>query len=323
MAALGHDCLTRSDKKINDGPVGFFGMAFGAGMDSKCDSTVKAILARQATVVNLAGHSRGGVLCYMIANGLAAKKFPGQVNIVVLDPVNMSSHTQKATELRQGITLGLHVAIVMENVTNILFPLTEVKPLNVQFRQKMITYSMPGTHGSGTQPATSAIGKAVKGMIMFLMDRWGTSFGEPTPSLMELLEAFAAIHDENAVHYDEKTGLVKDRLIWDDKKGFGKSKDFSGAYQSVGRHEQIGTIVTGTDFRDSPYFFNDFHAACFQVTFPAIWARLVGGPAYWAREDPKKGGRRDAHLRELTADITKMNGCPNLKKSLAKLGMLD
>lgn len=327
MASLGRECLNQLESKTNDGPMGLLGKTRGWGMDKKCDDTVKAILARKASAVNLAGHSRGGVLCYMIANGLAAKGFAGKVNMVVLDPVNMSIHVQKATELRQGINLGNHVAIVMENVTNVMFPLTEVKPLDVQFRTHMCTYSMPGTHGSGTQFMTSAVGEATKGMIKYFMQLWGTRFSTLAPNPGDLLELFAGIHAENPVHYDAK-GLVKDRFVFDDTKGMNNRKDFEGGFQNVGRHEQIGALLKGgtrpaktretRDYRDSPYFFNAFHADCFRRSFPEVYRRFVGGEYYW-----KHVASTAAHQRTVREEMTEMKGFPTLWKSLVALGMLD
>jgi hypothetical protein len=294
-------------------------------MDSMCDRTVAAILAHKATTVNLTGHSRGGVLCHMIANDLAGKGFSGEINMVVLDPVNMSSHTQKGKELRDRMKLGSYVAVAMENVTSSAFPLTAVEPLDKLFRRRMYIINMPGTHGSGTQCQSSAIGESVRGMIMFLMNRWGTTFGEKPPTPKQLAELFAKIHIESPVQYGKK-GLVTKRRISDDKTGMGEK--ITAGYQKVGRTKQIGTLLkTGgifgqnaaTDFRDTPYFFNEFHAACFRMSFPAIYDRFAGDKSWWQTHanDPKHLKGLDEELDEIEA-----GGLPYIQKSLEALGMI-
>jgi hypothetical protein len=317
-------------KWVNDGPGGFWGSLFGSGMDSMCGSTVKDILAHQATAVNLTGHSRGGVLCHMIANDLAAKDFAGAINMVVLDPVNQSSHMEKGKELRKRMKLGAYVAVVMENVggcKSLSFPLTAVEPLEKQFRREMYVINMPGTHGSGTQCESSAIGGAVRGIVKFLMTMWGTNFGGKPMNMEKLVEAFAKIHIESPVQYDKKGNVTK-RLISDDNRGMLAKGDMTKKYQSVGRQEQIGTMLqTGgifgdwaaTDFRDTPYFFNEFHAACFRKVFPALYETFGGDKAWWATH------AKDAkHLTKMNAELDRIEGgeFPFTMGSLEQLGMI-
>ncbi|MGB7763264.1 MAG: hypothetical protein WBL61_25740 [Bryobacteraceae bacterium] len=322
IATLGHECHPR--KKINDGPgwhtLDLFGKFFGQGMDSRCRSTVTEILTWKPEVVNLAGHSRGAVLCHMIANDLAANNFPGTINMVVLDPVNMSSHTQRAGQLRSKVKLGSYVAIVMENESSSFFPLTDVKPLSRMFEGSISAFNMPGTHGSGTQCLTSPIGAAIKGMIKFLMQWWGSTFDAPAPKPKDLLELFATIHTathfDNKVKYDSK-GLVSERWVTNDTKGMNKPEDFKAQYQKVARQDQVGKMVD-PQFRDNAYFFNKFHASCFKVSFPAIYERLAGDKAWWQTK-----ANNPAHLKQLDAEIKEIKGgvYPNLYFSLFDLGM--
>lgn len=317
IGSLGFQC--QSDKWVNDGPGGFFGTVFGQGMDSMCDSTVKDILAHKAAAVNLTGHSRGGVLCHMIANDLAAKNFSGEINMVVLDPVNQSSHTHKGKQLRARMKLGSYIAVVMENVTSLAFPLTAVKPLDKQFRQEMYVINMPGTHGSGTQCQSSAIGEAVRGMTMLIMSKWGTTFSEKPLTAMQLAESFAKIHIESPVTYD-KRGRVTKRLIFDDKTGMGTK--ITSQYQKVGRTPQINKLLQTdepkADFRGQ-YFFNEFHAACFHAAFPAIYDRFAGDKAWWQTHanDPKHLAAMNAEL-----DLIEGGGFPYVQQSLHSFGMI-
>jgi len=317
-------------KCCNDGPGGILGSLFGQGMDSMCEKTVQKIQGSHATAVNLTGHSRGGILCHMIANDLGGQKFPGEINMVVLDPVNQSSHVRKGKELRSQVKLGAYVAIVMENVgtaKTLSFPLTAVRPLKEQFRERMYVINMPGTHGSGTQCESSAIGEAVRGIIRFLMTMWGTSFGGKPLKKEKLIESFAKIHIESPVKYDEKGNVAK-RFISDDNKGMLAKKDITKQYQSVGRQGQISTMLqTGgisgnwaaTDFRNSPYFFNEFHAACFRDVFPALYEQFGGDKAWWQTH------ANDAkHLAKVCAELDRIESgeFPFTKHSLQLLGMI-
>jgi thioesterase domain-containing protein len=136
-----------------------FGGAFGSGLDGRCRETIEKILEVKPQKVNLAGHSRGAVLCHMIANDLATSGFAGEINMVVLDPVNQSSHIHRAKMLKKAMKLGEYVAMVMENISKGLdamkFPLTEVQALDAKYLQRMHVINMPGKHGSGTQLNTA------------------------------------------------------------------------------------------------------------------------------------------------------------------------
>jgi hypothetical protein len=176
---------------------------------------------------------------------------------------------------------------------------------------------MPGTHGSGTQCFTSPIGRAVFAFIQWTMSQWGTRFDGGAPSMKQLAEAFARIHVESPVQYDGK-GLVKSRLISDDTKGRMNPSDFKMAYQSVGRVKQITQLFesmshsqgnrTVTDFRNTPYFFNEVHAACFRAAFPALYARFDG--------NFQNQTAVNAELRDI------MVNWPFIEKSFEQLGMI-
>ena len=184
--------------------------------------------------------------------------------------------------------------------------------MNDQIRSRMFVINMPGTHGSGTQDATSAIGQAVSWTIRWFMGQWGSTFGTKTPTPKQLAERFAKIHIENPVQYSSK-GLVTGRLISDDKKGMGST--ITKAFQKLGRQDKITSMLaTGdggkaaTDYRDSPYFFNEFHAACFQAAFPAIFLRFQGLSSSQSLVDME--------LDEIE------KGCYYINQSLQMLGMI-
>ncbi len=283
----------KRDKWVNDGPgvhwYDLLGTAAGQGMDPKRRETVQAILKADPQKVNLTGHSRGAILCHMIANDLAERGFSGEINMIVVDPVHMStSHKGRAGTFDKRMTLGAYVAIVMENVTKSIFPLTAVSA-DTKLRNQMCVINMPGSHGSGTQDQTSAIGATVSAMIKYYMSAWGTDFNTRAPLPVEIVDLFARIRSENPVHYSKK-GLVTERWITDDKKGMGHIA--KQAYQKLGRKDTItkmlasGSIFGGgqkaTDLRDSPYFFNEFHMWCFRCAYPAITDFFEG-----KRPDPR------------------------------------
>lgn len=278
-------------KWVNDGPTGMLGNAQGKSMDPKCRDAIAAILAARPQTLNLVGHSRGAVISHMIANDLSvcnesAARYISRVNMICLDPVNMSVHTERGKSLAAGVKLGKYVSIVMENVTKKIFPSTTLKPLDALMSQLMTFMHLPGSHGSGTQCLTSAIGRACHGMIMTYLNQWGTRFDAPPPDAKELANTFARIHVENPVQYDKK-GLIKSRLVSNspgDATGPGRKTKF--AWQEVGRVKEIAANYErmaaadaskgDTNFRDSPYFFNEFHAAVFKAAFPAVYLRFTG-----------------------------------------------
>jgi hypothetical protein len=145
--------------------------------------------------------------------------------------------------------------LAMENVTTSMFPLTSVNPLSDQFRARMVAFNMPGTHGSGTQWMTSAIGRSTLATISWAMTHWGSSFSGGAPSVESLAEAFASIHVDSPVQYDKKGNVKADDL--DDAKGF--AAKVTHAFKGVGRKDTLSKELAKVasnqqrriDFRDS------------------------------------------------------------------------
>src|SRR5215470_9485106 len=73
MRRLHDDCKSWTDYKyICDGPTGLGGVAAGAGMNALRDECVKKIRAvLPLSRINMAGHSRGAMLCHMVAHKLS------------------------------------------------------------------------------------------------------------------------------------------------------------------------------------------------------------------------------------------------------------
>ncbi|MGH8147483.1 MAG: hypothetical protein ACREPY_14265 [Rhodanobacteraceae bacterium] len=288
-------------KCVNDGPS-----TLAAGMEAGVSRAIGWIKSSGATTLNMTGHSRGAVMCHMIANDIAAASRENErwaqrineINMILLDPVNMSRRGDRAKSLSNGVKLGRYVALTMENVNGTsgsIFPSLSVST-SVLFNRKLIFLPLPGTHGSGTQFLTSAIGRSAYSTIMRFMSAWGTTFDE-NPTSAAICECYAGIHVENPVTYNKK-GIVTKRLISDDAKGFATSvtdPSLKVGWQSRGRvktitanFERMARSGTGgqTDFTDTPYFFNEFHFSAFGEAFPQLYARMARSRAQWKGKVP-------------------------------------
>jgi hypothetical protein len=334
-----HNSCVGTDKFINDGPIHLFGNLAGKGMDRRGREAVAAILAARPRVVNLTGHSRGAVLCHMIANDLAESTDPAargitEINMILLDPVNMSNHVKRGKTLGAKVKVGAYVSVVMENAGTAIFPSTTVKPLGAQVRERMVFQHLPGSHGSGTQCHSSAIGEAARAMIRIHLEEWGTQFAGGKLSALEAAESFARIHLDNPVKYS-KRGLIRKRQITDNEDGMAASPfdpahkidtklvkvagswwnnraaRITANFKSMAR-ARGGSGVT-TDFRNSPYFFNNFHAGCFRAAFPDVFNYFCMGQEQYAR----------GVTVDLTRDLAAIDRTRYVRQSLQNLGMLD
>lgn len=273
------------------------GNMFGHGMEDRVRRFLDAATKAAPTVVNLAGHSRGAIICHMIANEIASSKMPAlkrieKINIFAIDPVNMSSHVRRGKHLSKAVKLGAYVGVVMENVASLgIFPATTIK-LGVKTaseRQKVTFYNLPGTHGSGTQPFTSAIGLACHGMAMRFLSSWGTPFGHKVPDEGQMCNAFARILIENQAALGAN-GKVKQRMISNDKEGQAMSAEdakVKWAAVDVGKRRagvfkrQLAFMQAAgrgaIDYRDTGIFVNEYHVVCFEKAFPQTFHFLRTG----------------------------------------------
>jgi hypothetical protein len=159
---------------------------------------------------------------------------------------------------------------------------------NANYNDRLKFLHMPGTHGSGTQQHTSAIGLACHGMILRYLNKWGTPF-KNVPTDAQLCDAFARIHIENPVKYDLQTGLVSERRISDEASGKVTSRtalSIKHAFQKIDPkrtaaidknfRSMAAAGKARIDYRNTPYFFNEYHASKFAKAFPALSARFSG-----------------------------------------------
>lgn len=318
--------VPRADCWLNEGITGLYHKATGTGMSPRLNTTIERILEAKPKTLNMTGHSRGATLCYVIANHLTElgmqtgkdARIAGKItsiNIFTLDAVNMSSK-RHTTHLYLD-KVNSHLRIIMENETNWKFPPNIVetrlldKDLERDANNKAVSYNMPGSHGSGTQFMTSAIGKACRGMIMRHLHLWGTDFtGNRIPGLDKMATYFARIHLENPVEQNKKGEWV--RRVLDDTKGRARPKDQKVKHLKFGRDDVITAIYEDAkhNYLEHNYFFNSYHAWCFRKTFPAF-ARSTFNI-----------GSGDKSKKARDGDLDRMENYPDIVKSLIQQGVI-
>jgi hypothetical protein len=162
-------------KYINDGVMGGGGPLhtnewIGVGMADMKTSTMNAIkraVRRRelcVTRINLAGHSRGAVLCHMLAEAIRTDPETQhlEVSMALLDPVHMSNFHPGAKALEGSNKFIQCLTIIMENVNSFMFPFKFIEATDDETQAKIYYVKMPGTHGSGTQVLTNPIGKCAR-----------------------------------------------------------------------------------------------------------------------------------------------------------------
>ena len=299
MFWLHRDCLgvDKVDKLLVDGPTGPLGIAFGAGMDPELRDIIKTIKGLQPPPeqINMAGHSRGAVLCHMTAHALSDDQQTQNIPITIaaLDPVNMSLGHEGVDTLHSNVIR--YQAIIMENenmweyVTGgTTFPLQFVER-DDEDEGKIYYINMPGKHGSGTQVLTSAIGKVCYELIANFMRRRGTQFGSPAQTALKMCELFAEIHRENGwtdqsrtmrtIFDDDGASLVHDRNN-SSAQGFDlRAKPVMNALERNLKASGLGNNRKDafmSQFGHKSYFINQKHVKFFKKEFPFLWSVIAG-----------------------------------------------
>ena len=294
MVQLYNDCTSPERFKfLVDGPTNKFGNAYlgewtGLGMDKFLNAIVEHICtAGDVHQVNMTGHSRGGVLCHMVARKLFEwNKLP--VNIATLDPVHMSKGHGDVASLPP--TVQKYQAIVMENANSKWFPLQKVD-FDDEDAGRVYFINMPGKHGSGTQILTSAIGKICYELIANFMRKRGTQFNFTPRDAFQMCVLFAKVHQENGWTDPDRTK----RTIFDDP-GNAASHD-THRESEQGYERRAGVIAERLEHNLNPlrrdpdlprggeyrkdflmsqfgnrsYFINQKHAKFFKKEFPLLW----------------------------------------------------
>lgn len=218
VAALGAACAT--PKVVNDGPD-----TLANQLTKRLDTTVDALLKGTNTfldgtdawtapglqngdTVNMTGHSRGAVLCHLLANRLADRMAERHeritINMIVLDPVNMTkryagepSHrlNRNACSMLGDYRVIYMVNQVTRNSPN-PFPPTLIKVEDPAALGKVKPLTMPGTHGSGTQCLSSKVGEACFETLKFYLAKWGSQIHPGVLGSAAFCDLFASVYTE-------------------------------------------------------------------------------------------------------------------------------
>jgi hypothetical protein len=264
---------------------------------------------RPITRINLTGHSRGAILCHMIAWAIAGDRILRRIPVCMflLDPVHQSKYEHIGGEdLHHDLNLQSYIAIIMEHENQGLgprspnFPFKMIRTSNEAHLRSMRYIRMPGSHGSGSQNMTNPVGVATKHLIANYLIRRGTLFDHTKIHLqsdIEMCEHFAAMHKNNIWrHFIGLMPKESDRdkyLTYDDggdshvhvkKKSLLKSTETlrpptwrQKALEETDKHNNtyLGEGLTNWRPRGIRYFFNDQHAFHFSQAFPYMYNLLM------------------------------------------------
>lgn len=244
------------------------GLATGAGWEANVANAVHVVkaLKHKPEVINLAGWSRGGITCHMIANALYADRELGPLNI----PVNIF-----AVDPVPGGKLGDHGIERLDVAGNVreyraVFAIDDRK---MGFRAAIATaamsrsvgyYPMPGVHDTVVQgaPGLQAVAVLVEYLAARFLARNGTTFTRRirlTPH--EICENYAIAKKTEGQY-----------------KGLG-GKGLLNFVLGLGGHAQARKDLPGgikpdphllNELRTS-YFINTHHEAAFKKAFPVAY----------------------------------------------------
>ncbi len=251
------------------------GTLFGDGWDENAERTVNVITelnqspdSMNITEVNLAGWSRGGVTCIMIAE-LLQQALPNiRCNIVAIDPVGGGTAGRT-----RGATITPNVAacliILSTGDKRKTFKPQDLSRLTVTNTQSstMVMLPMPGVHNGqvieGDPPESWIISKR---LVKSFLQHHGTQF---IPFAAELynLEAICNYYGRLVQWRREaNTGpSLLTTLVGGGVTGAG-SRSFTTTENMV-RYVQGGK---------EGYWINEHHRACFRALYPRAYDKLFG-----------------------------------------------
>ena len=214
----------KSTKWINDGPgsgkgkpwydpMGLLGGLMGAGIENNLEATLPVVKASNAKRVFILGHSRGAITSYLIANRLHHDNTKQEVHIFNVDPVAM---TMK--EGKDVITPNVKSvrAVLMENDTSTMFPLTFAQP-RIQGTVIPEYVVMPGKHGTATVVADwNPIGRITYELMLKWLKGNNVKLANIEPkSDKQISEMFFEIHEKNAVQWEQLQTKRRDwKKLW-------------------------------------------------------------------------------------------------------------
>jgi hypothetical protein len=300
VPALGDACAV--PKVLNDGPD-----TLANQLTKRLDATLTALLTgknmfmsgtdawtnpglRHGDVVNMTGHSRGAVLCHLLANRLADEMARlGRtitINMFLLDPVNMTKRYAGEASHRLNLNacgmLGEYRVIFMVNqVTKNSpnpFPPTLVELADPNSLHKVKPLTMPGTHGSGTQCLTSKVGSACLETGKFYLAKWGSQINPGVLRSDAFCDLFASVYQEilpatagrGEIRIFDDGGMARSHQGKENVKGFSNKRlsavDDAWLKNPAWIAARAPTRQYGAYFPRG-YFFNRFHENRFYKTF--------------------------------------------------------
>lgn len=258
-------------------PSNLSGNISGSGWDDVVARSVFLVVSlieagRDITTVNLAGWSRGAVLCIRIANKLYEVFGRDiRVNIFGVDPVAGMQNGVNMEDTRVIPANVRYCCLVLAlHERRRTFKPQDLSRIHVEDadRTRLTYLPMPGVHGGQvmvdqggrtSSHITRALGMAV-------MSHFGTRFDSaPIPYLnssVAMTQAYAHMHNHLDAYKDHETSGLKNRLI-----GGGLRR------RSFARSENLSHYVTGGK---GSYWINEHHRACFKRAFPTLYRDIFG-----------------------------------------------
>lgn len=307
MVQLFNDCRGTEgiDKCIVDGPLldGFLRAITGGGLNEKLAGILDPISRARPHKVNMTGHSRGAILCHMLAHAMRGDRNlrNAEINMILIDPVHQSKFKHDGAEALDNPQVKHYHAIIMENEnTRIgkwgmgpkMYPFKFVEVAKAKWRKRIYYINMPGTHGSGTQAETHPVAKVAMELIRHFMVAHNTNFGEGVKDAEEMCDLFADIN----VKLQWVNG---GRVIWDDdpqaqvheagketlqssgtrqgaiQKALALNKSFEPNRRGTPEYVRRLAIIPDQPHDQVPYFINDVHASFFKDAFPYFYQVLT------------------------------------------------
>jgi hypothetical protein len=274
----------------------------------------------------MTGHSRGAILCHMLAHEIFADARTRDIKIsmMVLDPVHQSKITHAGAEsFDDNPNLLSYHSIMMVHedakvIRGAMFPYKFLTASNAM-TERMHYIPMPGKHGSGSQNLTSPIGKVVFHLIANFMRARGSDFDFPVPEPIDMCEYFAAIHALNPASVDGAK-----RLVFDDgghTTTHVSSRKTEGFHTSAMRAADVNlALKKNAKFVQRPgqrylppkpvaqYFFNEEHAFYFKAAFPYFFKVIANAP-----------NRTPIDHRAMDRDFARLETKPMLTQTFAML----
>jgi hypothetical protein len=247
------------------------GLALGSGWEANVANAVKVVnaLEHKPEVVNLAGWSRGGITCHMIAHELYARWPEIPVNIFAVDPVPgglRAMHGPEQLDIPPNVTH--YCGVFAKHDRKIGFQAAVVQGSDDDGQQRRF-YLMPGVHDTLVQggPGLHAVAVLVDFLAARFLEAHGTAFSSRIRLSPEQICENYAIAKKTET---QSTG--KGQASYQGLAGQGGLNQLLGlGGRAPGRKNLPGGVAPGLaqELRET-YFVNDHHKRAFRTAFPDV-----------------------------------------------------